>query len=509
MNAIKQAGGTSVRFLNRVASYVRMHGLGYTMYRAGEMARTHLFHTDDRVYRRERPDEQELARQRSCPPCETLISIVIPAYNTKPAFLEELGDSLLRQTYPHWEACLYDGCSPQEETHAALRALAARDPRFRVVFGERNEGISGNTNEAIRMAHGAYIAFCDHDDTLSPEAMWQVARVIADENPDVIYSDEDKLSSDGGYHTDPHRKPDYCPDNLRSGNYICHLSVIRRTLLERVGGLRPDYDGSQDHDLMLRVCEQAERIVHIPRVLYHWRTFLQSMSHERLSVCLDAASRATMDSMRRIGFPGTCSIENGLLRLCYEVGDFTVDTLRFHTVQDMNRLAAASTAEMLLFLLDDTPAPDAEGLRELEMYAQRPDVCAVTPLLQDRRGRTLHAGYIIAPNGTVSSRNRKLPALSGGWHGMNRTSVNVCAVSPVCFLVRRKAFQPLDESLPLAESMAAWCIHRMKEQLYHVCTPHCMLTVSDNRLFSPFRVTVPENWHDPCRTGARLPSTRR
>ena len=173
-------------------------------------------------------------------------------------------------------------------------------------------------------------------------------------------------------------------DKLRSGNYICHLSVIRRTLLDAIGGLRPAFDGSQDHDLMLRACERADGVIHIPRVLYHWRTLRGSMSHTKLAVCLDAAARAVEESMRRNGFPGTCRVEDGVLRLRYDVGDFTVAALRLArdaSAADVNRLAADSSADMLLFLWGDTAAPDADGLREMMMYAQRPDVCAVMPLV--------------------------------------------------------------------------------------------------------------------------------
>ena len=117
-------------------------------------------------------------------------------------------------------------------------------------------GISGNTNEALKLARGEYIALCDHDDLLAPDALWRVAECIAEKQPDVIYSDEDRITQNGRRHMDPHYKPDYCPDNLISDNYICHLAVIRKPLLEEIGGLRSGFDGSQDHDLFLRLAEK-------------------------------------------------------------------------------------------------------------------------------------------------------------------------------------------------------------------------------------------------------------
>lgn len=311
-----------MQWAERVRAYVRMHGAGYTLHRAGEMLAARVLLRDEWRFRRERTSKRELATQRAHPFPDVRISVVVPVFNTRPKFLRALADSLLAQTHGAWEACLYDGGSTSAETRKALEAIAARDSRFHIAFGAENAGISGNTNRAIKMATGEYIALCDHDDVLAPDALWRIAEAIDAHHPDVLYTDEDKLTTHGAIHVDAHRKPDFCPDNLRSGNYICHLSVIRRTLLDAIGGLRPAFDGSQDHDLMLRACERADGVIHIPRVLYHWRTLRGSMSHTKLAVCLDAAARAVEESMRRTGFPGTCRVEDGVLRLRYDVGGF-------------------------------------------------------------------------------------------------------------------------------------------------------------------------------------------
>ena len=495
-----------MQLAERVRAYVRMHGAGYTLHRAGEMLAARVLLRDEWHFRRERTSKRELAAQRAHPFPDVCISVVVPVFNTRPKFLRALADSLMAQTHSAWEACLYDGGSTSAETRRALEAITARDSRFRVAFGGDNAGISGNTNRAIAMASGEYIALCDHDDVLAPDALWRVAEAIDAHHPDVLYTDEDKLTAIGAIHVDAHRKPDFCPDNLRSGNYICHLSVIRRKLVDDIGGLRPAFDGSQDHDLLLRACERADGIIHIPRVLYHWRTLRGSMSHTKLAVCLDAAARAVEESMRRAGFPGTCRVEDGMLRLRYDVGEFSVAMLRLAqdaSAADVNRLAAEASADMLLFLWGDTAAPDADGLRELMMYAQRPDVCAVTPLVADARGRVLHAGYDILPDGEVRSRNRGLPASAGGWHGMNRTSYNVSAVSPMCFLVRRNAFVPLTEVDSLAAALVQWCIRRMQEGMHHVYTPHCVVRADAESAFEGFRVKVPAGWHDSCAKGGQ------
>ncbi len=495
-----------MRFLRRCSDYIRMHGASYTLRRAGEIAAAHLLRTDDRDFRRHCATPAELASQRAALPGQVLLSILVPVYNTRPSFLHALCDSFIAQSYPYWEACLYDGGSTREDTRTCLDALSQQDSRIRIQHSAENSGISGNTNHAAMMAQGEFLLLCDHDDTLAPDCLWRIARAICLDKADVVYTDEDKLVSSGAYHTDPHRKPDFCPDNLRSGNYICHLSALRKSLWDALGGMRPAFDGSQDHDLMLRACEKAETIVHVPHILYHWRTFRHSMSHQHLQVCLDAAARASQESMARIGFPGTCRVEDGVLRLRYQVDahvQVAVLTLPENASgEDVNRLTREAEAEYLLFVSQGIDAPSQAGIAEMLMYAQRPDVCAVTPLIQDKRGRVLHAGYDISPEGWVLSRNRGLSAMIGGWHGMNRTSYNISAVSPACFLVRRDALTAFPASGTLPACMVLWCLAQAQHGLHHVYTPHCLLTAPDCDAFRPFQVSVPPDWHDPCLTGA-------
>lgn len=469
----------------RVVSYVRRHGASYTLRRAGEMLCERVLHTYDRQCRREDPDDAALAAQRAAQPDAGLISVAIPAYNTRPEFLRALAVSLISQTYQNWEAVIYDGCSTDEEAVAAMNELS--DPRIRVVHGQANEGISGNTNRAIALCRGGYIALCDHDDVLTPDALWHAASVIAAEQPDMLYSDEDKLTEDGRVRTDPHRKPDFCPDNLRSGNYICHLMVIRSELLERLGGLRPAFDGSQDHDLALRIAQSTQKIVHIPRILYHWRTVGSSMSHQRLAQCQDAAARAVTEHMGRIGYPGACTAEDGVLRLRYDVPEgLTVRTIRVPAGESyafINR-AALAAEEDVLFILHESVHSLSEGFeRELLMYAQRDDVGAVTPMLTDRRGRVTHAGFSLC-GGDVRCRSKGLPWHAGGWHAMNRTSHNVSALSAACLMIRRDHYIPFDEAYTDGLGAADWCLKLAQRGLHCVYTPHARAVCEDKGLLS-------------------------
>ena len=460
-------------FVKRVADYIRRNGWGYTARRALEMADERLLHRYDRAFRRETPDEAELARQRANQPGGGLISVAVPLYNTKPAFLRALAESLLAQTYRNWQAVLYDGGSTDEASLAAMAALP-EDPRLLLVHAGENAGISGNTNAAVAHCTGGYVALCDHDDVLAPDALWRVADAIARCQPDMIYTDEDKLTEDGRLHTDPHRKPDFSPDNLRSGNYICHLTVVRRDVLDAAGGLRPAFDGSQDHDLVLRVSERTQRICHIPRILYHWRTVGSSVSHRHLEKCQNAAARAVAEHMARIGYPGSCTVEDGALRLRYDTADLSVRTVRVpaeNRCAFMNRAAAQARENVLLFA-DEALADFSDGFeRELLMYAQRDDVGAVIPQIVDRRQRVFHAGYDLR-DGRLVPRNKGLPASAGGWHGMNRTSHNVDAVGPWCFMVCRDHFRPFAESGTDEKVMADWCAALTGAGLRHVYTPH-------------------------------------
>ncbi len=486
----------------RIAAYIRMHGAAYTLRRVGEMFAQRVLHRYDRQYRRFAPDEAVLARQRTHQPPAGLISVVIPVYNTRPAFLRELADSLLGQTYQDWEAVLYDGCSTAVETRAALAQLPD-DPRLRVVYGTENAGISGNTNAAVALSRGAFTVLCDHDDTLAPEALFRVAEAIVRDAPDLIYSDENKLTEGGRFHTDPHHKPDFCPDNLRSGNYICHLTAVRRAVLDAVGGLRPAYDGSQDHDLVLRVSEVTQRITHIPRMLYHWRTVGASMSHQHLSRCQDAAARAVQDHMHRTGQPGACTVEGGVLRLRYEVAELSIRTIRTSgkaRYADMNRQAAAAGEDVLLFLDESIPGLSAEDVRELLMYAQRDDVGAVTPMLTDGRGRITHAGFRVGGAQCAVCRNPGLPAAAGGWHGLNRTSHNVAAVSAACIMVRRDHFIPFDEAYTDGLGAVDWCLRLSQRGLRHVYTPHARAVCMEGALLRA--------WGDSARFRAAWPDVR-
>ena len=311
--------------------------------------------------RRVRPTEEELERQREISrgnrfsDSPVFFSFVIPVYRPKEEFLRRLLDSILAQTHPHFEVCLADASdyrtfhkeigkkSPKE----VLEEYSQRDHRIRFQVLEENEGISGNTNRAIRMAEGDFIVFSDHDDELAPNALFEVVRAIdAHPRAELLYSDEDKIDFASAYYFEPNFKPDYSPEFLTAVNYICHLLIAKRSLLERVAEVddtgekryeRKEYDGAQDYDIILRLSEEAEKIekeeglskeeekereealytsgtiIHIPKVLYHWRSHQLSTAQnpEAKLYAFTAGERAVFDHYKRIGRP-IRNVERGI-----------------------------------------------------------------------------------------------------------------------------------------------------------------------------------------------------
>ncbi len=275
-------------------------------------------------YEKNKPSEEELARQRKKKWKEPVtISVLVPAYRTPEVFLRQMIESVLNQTYPHLELCIADGSGENISVEKVVKEYQAKDQRVRYQRLEKNEGIAGNTNAAIRMATGDYLALFDHDDLLAPNALFEVASTIEKDKADVVYTDEDKVTSDLKEHFQPHFKPDFNPDLLCSNNYICHLFVVKRSLALKLGGQDPAYDGAQDYDFIFRCTEEAEKIVHIAKILYHWRVHQASTADNPTSkmYAFDAGKRAIEAHLQRIGAKAEVSHTKdlGFYRVKYQV----------------------------------------------------------------------------------------------------------------------------------------------------------------------------------------------
>jgi GT2 family glycosyltransferase len=401
------------------------------------------------------------------------ISIVVPVYKTPIAIITRCIESVLEQTYPEWELCLADDGSNDADLAVLLQQYSKRDARIRFAALERNLGISGASNAALRLCTGEYVAFLDHDDELAPFALSAVVEAV-NGNPDneIFYSDEDKLDEKGRRY-DAFFKPDWSPDLFLSLNYICHLVVMKRSLLERLGGLDESYSGAQDYELLLRASERTQKIKRIPKILYHWRAVAGSAakaSEEKPQASADG-KRALAAYVER-NVPGACVEETGtcryrvrypitaeprvgiliptgghknVFRAVDEVLEETtyrnyeillIDNSRTVRVEEyasrlaarkapvryfdwrgkpfnfsrMNNAAARSTTSpYLLFLNDDTAVIAAEWLTAMLEHAQHPKVGAVGAQLWYPNNLIQHAGVVMGMGGNCSHAFKGVP----------------------------------------------------------------------------------------------------
>ena len=234
------------------------------------------------------------------------ISILVPLYNTPEPFLRDMITSVLNQTYQNWELCLADGSDAEhEEVGRICREYLEKDSRIVYQKLLKNEGISGNTNECLKLATGEYIGLFDHDDILHPSTLYEYVKAVNEQDADYIYCDETTFKNgDINKMLTMHFKPDYAVDNLRANNYICHFSVFAKRLLEGEELFRSRFDGSQDHDMILRMTDRAKHIVHIPKLLYYWRCHEGSVASgiDAKPYVVAAAKGAVADHLKRHGF---------------------------------------------------------------------------------------------------------------------------------------------------------------------------------------------------------------
>jgi O-antigen biosynthesis protein len=435
-----------------------------------------------------------------------VISIVVPVYNPPLPYLEALINSVKNQTYPHWELCLADA-NTEALTRTALQVVARAEPRIKLVSLESNLGIAGNTNAAIALATGQYIAFADHDDTLAPFALYEVVKAIH-EHPDaeLFYSDEDKLDV-GGERVEPNFKPDFSPETLLSRNYICHLTVVKRELVQQLGGIRTGFDGAQDYDFVLRATEVAKRVIHIPAVLYHWRMHAASTASNKgsKSYAFDNGKKAVAEHLGRIGVEA--SVHDGpilgtyhviyhlrsqplvsilipnkdhadVLKRCldslakssyanYEVviienGSTQPETHRYYeslkaapnirivewtkpfNYAAVNNFAAQQArGELVLFLNNDIEAINPDWLEELVKLAIQPGVGAVGAKLYYADDTIQHAGIVVGMGGVAGHGHLNYPRDAAG-HGQRlQYTQNVSAVTGACLLMKKSVFDEI------------------------------------------------------------------
>ena len=261
-----------------------------------------------RWFEEHRPSEEELSAQRETAlEREPKISIIVPTYRTPLVYLQEMIDSVRNQSYQNWELCIADGSEGDATVGQELEKYSKTDPRIKYRILEKNLGIAGNTNAALKLATGEYIGLFDHDDILAPNALYEVVKSLQEDDYDIIYTDEDKITGDTKEHMDPNFKPDFSMDLFRSHNYITHFFVVKSEIINKIGGFRSEYDGSQDYDLMFRCIEHSKKIKHIPMILYHWRIHMNSVAGDPSSkmYAYEAGKKAIEGHLKRMGVDAT------------------------------------------------------------------------------------------------------------------------------------------------------------------------------------------------------------
>jgi GT2 family glycosyltransferase len=442
----------------------------------------------------------QIASMKYCP----LVSVLLPSFRTHTDILQETINSVKNQSYTNWELCIADDASGIPALTALLEKEAAEGPRIRFVARPERGGISAASNDALNMASGEYVALLDHDDLLTEDALFHlVSELQGKTRPAILYSDEDHID-ESGRRFSPFFKPDWSPDLILSENYVTHLMMFRRDLALSVGGFRSEFDLSQDHDILLRMSEKANAIVHVPRVLYHWRTRLQSMS--RASTAEDRA----IDSSRRViesFVAGRATVEPGLhpgrwrvrypvpagarvsmiiptagkldildrnLKALWATAGYhnyeivIIDNSRGETVvkfvDDLrmrqknirrfdqrgqpfnysalnNRAAAECDSELFLFLNDDTEGISEGWLLAMVELAMRPEVGAVGAKLLYPDGSIQHAGVTMGLAEICGHSFKGLENRHRHYFDFPDLIRNVSAVTAACVMIRADVFR--------------------------------------------------------------------
>lgn len=432
----RRPAGDVRRSLSAFAAQARTHGLQGAL---GVLRRAPTADEEAERYARwiaaNTPSDAQLdalAADVQALPLQPLISVITPVYNTDPRWLRACVESVRRQIYPHWELCLCDDASSNPETIATLREFE-NDPRIHIVRLAANEGISGASNAALAVARGEFIALLDHDDELTRDALAQmVVALNADPAADVLYSDEDKLD-EAGRRCDACFKPDWSPELFAHRMYTCHFTMARRTLVDDVGRFRKGYEGAQDYDLWLRMIERTDRIVHVPRILYHWRKLPQSTASAGAAKpwAQDAGRLALQDYVARTGMdaevlPGAAE---GLFRIRRRIKNRPLVSIVIPTagkMRDVRGQPRDLLAQAIRSVAERTDWPewelivvaDAAGLLESSIEALRGTRHRV--LAQPAEGpfnfsRKINAGVAASAGAHVLLFNDDLEAIERDW----------------------------------------------------------------------------------------------
>lgn len=494
--------------MSRLCGEIKKNGISNTYYKVKEKKVKNL---ELQNYDQERlavlPTEEELEEQRQCHFVkEVTFSIVVPTFHTPELFLRQMIESVLGQTFCRVELCIADGSS-NDSVETIVREYEKSDSRIKYKRLEENKGISENTNEGLKMATGEYIGLLDHDDILELHALYEMRMEIAKHSDaEVLYSDEDKVTFDLQHYFEPHYKPDFNPDLLRSNNYICHFLVMKRELLEQVGGFRAEFDGAQDFDLVLRLTEKAKKIIHIPKVLYHWRSHEASTAANPLSklYAYEAGRRAVESHLRRCGESGIVTDTRfyGFYQTNYEMCDkMSVDIVLCSCVgenhkkilnnfsSDLHRQKTGNviyydngfnkfvifnkdkelSGEVVLFADAELTGMSGEALMQLAVNCLRNDVGMAGGRILSNKGELLYGRMEPEKSGKLVHADAGLPKGFTGYFHKAILQQNTEGVSHHLFAVRKELFDAWKpEGDGTSEELMLQLCAFVKEQGYRI-----------------------------------------
>lgn len=386
-------------------------------------------------------------------PRQPKISIVLPVYNVEDRWLRLCIDSVIDQIYPTWQLCIADDASTEPHIAKVLQEYESRDDRIKVTTRTTNGHISAASNSALEMVDGDFVVLLDHDDELAADALFWLVNELHD-FPDavVIYSDED-LIDEHGMRSEPKFKPDFSRDLFYSFNLLTHLSAFKIEAVREAGGFRVGFEGSQDYDLSLRILEMVreEQIRHIPRVLYHWRVIRGSVafSMDEKPYAHDRARRALAEHFQRTGVDAeVVASSDHLHRVRYrgfqEITSTLLSVRAGGTIDELNRAAADSDGEVLLFVDVDLIEPLENSYAELITFAMQPGIGAVGAKILSSSGAVEQCGIVMTPELTRALAHSGFPRDASGDMSRNRQIGNFSAISLSCLAIRRELFERVD-----------------------------------------------------------------
>lgn len=451
-----------------------------------------------------------------------VISVIVPVFDVEEVWLRAAIESVVSQAYPYWELRLADDGSTRPHVPRVLKEYSDSDQRISYVGLETNSGISTASNRAVEMSSGEFIALLDHDDELAPDALYEVAALLNSEpETGLIYTDEDMLDSTGR-HTRPYFKPGWSPDLLLAMNYLTHLVVCRRTLLDRAGGFRVGIEPGQDYDLVLRLSELATEVAHIPKVLYHWRSIAGSTASSGYAKpeAQGAAQRALAGALARRGVEATVEPHGaGRFRIRYPVppdapvslvhfgspppesGHRSIQTVAAEPGQAWGRAAndavEAASGEYLLLVGAAVSSAEPGWVEALLEQCGRAEVGVAGPRMIGSDRRVFSAGLLATADPAGRFAFRGLHPASRGYFGHAASSRNCTAVAG-CLMVRRSVFTELggfDPDLPEVLAEMDFCLRARNAGYRVICTPYATahLTTSSRDL----RALLPERTEPP------------